>query len=286
MTQTLQSRIHPALRYKDAHRAVDWLARAFGFEKRAVHEGPDGSIAHAEMTFGSSVVGFSSIAAVDPDNPWTMVRQGIYVALNDVDAHHERAVAAGAEIVRALRDESYGSRDYSARDHEGHLWDFGTYRMIQDDNEQAFSVGLQYKDAAIALDWLERAFGFRKTFEVRGDDGAIFHAEMRCGADALMIDAGSPDERTFGGLSQYSERARRRPRCASRARPRRRRHDCEVPRDQTLGARLLCARLRGISVELQYLQTGEIRRNANRRQRDQENLLGRKRVSLDLMTSC
>jgi uncharacterized glyoxalase superfamily protein PhnB len=203
MTQTLQPRIHPAIRYKDAHRAVDWLARAFGFEKRTVHEGPNGSVAHAEMAFGTSLVGFSSAHETDPANPWTMVRQGIYVALNDVDAHHARAVAAGAEIVRELRDESYGSRDYSARDLEGHLWGFGTYRMIPDDREQAFSVGLHYKDGAAALDWLERAFGFRKTFEVPGEDGVIFHAEMQFGADALMLDCGPKDEKTWGGLSQF-----------------------------------------------------------------------------------
>ena len=202
MTPTLQPRIHPAIRYKDAHRAVDWLARAFGFEKRSVHEGPNGSIAHAEMTYGTSVVGFSSAQGIDPANPWTMVRQGIYVALQDVDAHHQQAVAAGAEIVRELRDESYGSRDYSARDLAGNLWGFGTYRMIENDDEQAFSVGLHYPDGDAALVWLERAFGFRKSFEVRGDDGAIFHAEMRFGADALMLDCGSMNE-SWGGLSQY-----------------------------------------------------------------------------------
>ena len=203
MTKTLQPRIHPALRYQDAHRAVDWLARAFGLKTRAVHEAPDGSIAHAEMTYGASVVGFSSARGVDPANPWTTVRQGIYVALNDIDAHHDRAAGAGATIVRALRDESYGSREYAARDLEGHLWGFGTYRMIENDDDQAFSVGLQYSDAAAALKWLERAFGFRKTLELRGDDDAIVHAEMRFGADALMIDAGGRAEKTEDAPSQY-----------------------------------------------------------------------------------
>jgi uncharacterized glyoxalase superfamily protein PhnB len=51
----------------------------------------------------------------------------IYVVIDDPDAHHERAQAAGAEIVRGLTDEDYGSREYSARDLEGNLWSFGTY---------------------------------------------------------------------------------------------------------------------------------------------------------------
>jgi uncharacterized glyoxalase superfamily protein PhnB len=51
-----------------------------------------------------------------------------YVVVDDPDAHHERAVAAGAEIVRELTDTDYGSREFSARDPEGNLWSFGTYR--------------------------------------------------------------------------------------------------------------------------------------------------------------
>ena len=46
----------------------------------------------------------------------------------DPDAHHERAVAAGAQIVRELTDQPYGAREYTARDPEGHVWSFGTYR--------------------------------------------------------------------------------------------------------------------------------------------------------------
>lgn len=203
MTTTHRPRIHAALRYKDAHQALDLLERAFGFEKGAVYEGPDGSVAHAEMTFGPSMIGFSSAHAIDPTNPWTIVRQGVYVSLPDVDAHHDRAKAAGAEVVLSLRDQDYGSRDYSARDLEGHLWGFGTYQMVTDDREQAFSVGLHYRDGDAALAWLERAVGFRKTLEVRGDDGAIFHAEMRFGADALILDCGPKDEQIWDGLSQY-----------------------------------------------------------------------------------
>jgi uncharacterized glyoxalase superfamily protein PhnB len=44
-----------------------------------------------------------------------------------VDVHHARAVAAGATVMKALREESYGGRGYDARDPEGHLWYFGTY---------------------------------------------------------------------------------------------------------------------------------------------------------------
>jgi len=61
------------------------------------------------------------------DNPWDTAKQGIYVYVADVDAHYARAKAAGAEIVMELEDTDYGSRGYSVRDLEGHLWSFGTY---------------------------------------------------------------------------------------------------------------------------------------------------------------
>ena len=52
----------------------------------------------------------------------------IYIVVPDPDAHHERAVAAGAQVVRELDDMDYGSREYSARDLDGNLWSFGTYQ--------------------------------------------------------------------------------------------------------------------------------------------------------------
>jgi uncharacterized glyoxalase superfamily protein PhnB len=69
------------------------------------------------------------------ENPYGMrppdgsgVTGAVYVIVDDPDAHHERAVAAGAEIVQELTDQDYGSRDYTARDPEGYIWHFGTYR--------------------------------------------------------------------------------------------------------------------------------------------------------------
>ena len=60
-------------------------------------------------------------------NPWQTATHGVYVYVPDADAHYARAKAEGAEIVRELADTPYGSREYSVRDVEGHLWSFGTY---------------------------------------------------------------------------------------------------------------------------------------------------------------
>jgi uncharacterized glyoxalase superfamily protein PhnB len=125
--------LFPAFRYQDAPAAMEWLAKAFGFKKTLQVPMSDGTIAHAEMRFGPGVIMLGS-ARDEPGNPWAAVRQGVAVYVQDVDAHYQRAKAAGAEIVRELQDTAYGSREYSVRDPEGFLWSFGTYRPETEGN--------------------------------------------------------------------------------------------------------------------------------------------------------
>ena len=120
MTQSL----FPIVVYRDAAAAIDFLERAFGFERTAVHTGADGSVVHAEVAFRGSHVMLGSVREGGAGAPGQGV---VYVVVEDADAHHARAVEAGAEIVMPLTDQDYGSRDYSARDPEGNLWSFGTY---------------------------------------------------------------------------------------------------------------------------------------------------------------
>ena len=120
---------YPIVSYEDADAAIDWLKRAFGAEEVAVHRGDDGRVEHMELSFdGGIVMGGSKGAGelsgqADQGHPvW------LYLVVSEPDAHHERAVAAGADVVIPLRDEDYGSRGYSALDPEGNVWSFGTYR--------------------------------------------------------------------------------------------------------------------------------------------------------------
>ena len=83
---------------------------------------------HAELSFGTGLLMVGTGSGPDPARDWRSAPQSVYVAVEDPDAHCERARAAGAEITRALEDMEYGSREYSARDLEGHGWHFGTYR--------------------------------------------------------------------------------------------------------------------------------------------------------------
>lgn len=195
--------IYPALRYQDARAAIDWLCRAFGFERHVVCDAPDGLIGHAELQMGTAVIGVSSIGPVVAANPWSSVTQGIYVCLTEVDALHDRARAAGAEIVMPLKNQDYGSLDFSARDLGGHLWSFGTYREGRGQaGEAALFAGLHYDDGQGALRFLEQAFGFRPGLVVPGPDGTIAHAELHLGADTLMIGSAPKDEALWNGHNQ------------------------------------------------------------------------------------
>jgi len=128
------STIIPSLRYRDALAAIDWLCRAFGFERHAVYA--DGDIVHhAQLVFGNGMVMLGSAGTagewgkyvVQPDEIGGRGTHSCCVIVADADAHYARAKAAGAEIVIDIADQDYGGRGYACRDTEGHLWWFGTY---------------------------------------------------------------------------------------------------------------------------------------------------------------
>jgi uncharacterized glyoxalase superfamily protein PhnB len=118
--------IQPVLHYRDPEKALQFLTEAFGFREHAVHKAPDGAIGYVELELGGCYVGFGPTSG--SGSPFDLGPTAVYVALDDPDAHHERAAAAGAEIVMPLTDQDYGSREYAARDLEGNVWCFGTYR--------------------------------------------------------------------------------------------------------------------------------------------------------------
>lgn len=131
-SSTGKPNIFPALKYSDGPAALKWLANAFGFREVVSYPAPDGTIAHAQMALGNGMIMLGSAGKPDAKNPWSTERQGIYVCVDDIDAHYARAKAAGAAIMRDLTSTDYGSREYSARDLDGHLWSFGTYKPWSD----------------------------------------------------------------------------------------------------------------------------------------------------------
>jgi uncharacterized glyoxalase superfamily protein PhnB len=124
----------PYIRYEDPSAMLTWLEDAFGFKRHAAYEEGD-TIVHAEVVYGTGMFMVGPVregddpgSAKTPNQLGGQATGGMYVVVEDPDEHCAQARAAGAEIVRELTDQDYGSREYSARDPEGHVWSFGTYR--------------------------------------------------------------------------------------------------------------------------------------------------------------
>jgi uncharacterized glyoxalase superfamily protein PhnB len=120
--------VWPTLRARDANALIRFLIDAFGFQATRIFRDGD-RVDHAQLSWpegGGVMLG----SARGTDDPWPVQpgTTGCYVVTDDPDAVHARAVAAGAEVTDPLHQTDYGSRDFAARDPEGNLWSFGTYR--------------------------------------------------------------------------------------------------------------------------------------------------------------
>jgi uncharacterized glyoxalase superfamily protein PhnB len=133
-------RLVPFLGYEDAAAAIDWLCAAFGAteDRDSRFTDADGTITHAELDLEGSTIFLSTPAgyvssrkhrgdcAIERgmhENPWVI--DGLFVEVDDVDAHHARAAETGATILREPEDPGIGYRIYTAEDLEGHRWMFG-----------------------------------------------------------------------------------------------------------------------------------------------------------------
>jgi uncharacterized glyoxalase superfamily protein PhnB len=121
-------RITPYLFYEDVDSILDWLARAFGFRERMRVPGSDGRTTHAEMETADGVV-MMGWPGPEYRNPARLghATQNIYVYVDDVEGHYEKAKKAGAEIIDELTDKPYGDRMYRVQDPEGHQWAFAEH---------------------------------------------------------------------------------------------------------------------------------------------------------------
>jgi uncharacterized glyoxalase superfamily protein PhnB len=133
-------RLVPFLGYEDAAAAIDWLCTAFGATENAEARATDaaGTVMHAEVEIEGATIFLSTPAGYVGslehrasceveremhDNPWVI--DGLFVEVDDVDAHFARAVEAGATILREPEEPGIGHRIYTAEDLEGHRWMFG-----------------------------------------------------------------------------------------------------------------------------------------------------------------
>lgn len=134
------STVIPALRYRDAPAAIEWLCSVLGFTRHAVYEGAGGVINHAELALGRGMIMLGSMKENEqgkddehgrrfktPGDMGGVETSSAYIVVPDADAVYARAQAAGATIVRPLQDMEYGRREFTVSDPEGHSWSVGTY---------------------------------------------------------------------------------------------------------------------------------------------------------------
>jgi PhnB protein len=118
--------ITPYLLYEDAGAAVSWLTQAFGVRRlRRPMTGPDGKVAHADLSFGDSAFMLGG-PAPGHQNPKRLGQATLllYVDVPDVEKIFERAVKAGAKVIERPTDTPYGARRCAVEDPEGHQWWF------------------------------------------------------------------------------------------------------------------------------------------------------------------
>ncbi len=132
-------RITAGVYYEDSASGLDFLEKAFGFKTRLKIPGPDGQIMHSELAYEDGLI-FVGQACPDEKktSPQTLggaMTSGLYIYVDDVDAHCEHARAAGATIVKEPEDQFYGDRNYTAKDPEGHHWIFGQHIRDMTDEE-------------------------------------------------------------------------------------------------------------------------------------------------------
>jgi uncharacterized glyoxalase superfamily protein PhnB len=122
--------VWPTLNCADARAAISYLTDVLGFREVLVVPGDGDTVAHAELRWpeGGGVMLGSSNREGNEFSRMPTGAASLYVVTDDPQAVYDRATAAGATIVREMRDEDYGSRGFSMRDPEGNIWSFGTYR--------------------------------------------------------------------------------------------------------------------------------------------------------------
>ena len=117
--------INPVVHYRDLASGARFLIDTFGFVQHRAHEDDNGKVQYVELSLHGAPLGLGAHADGSMFDTGPAV---VYISLYEVDSMHERAQASGAEILMAPTDQSYGSRDFVAKDHEGNVWCFGTYQ--------------------------------------------------------------------------------------------------------------------------------------------------------------
>ena len=174
--------VNPYLIVNNATELMRYIEQTFGAEQREVHRRPDGSIMHAEMRVGESVIELSDASAQYPP-----MQMALHVYVRDVDAVYKRAVEAGGTSLYEPMDQPYGDRDSGVKDPLGNNWYIGTHKGAGHIPAGLRDVTpyLHVKGAEAMIAFLQNAFEVEPPEVHRNPQGVLMHAIARIGDSVI-----------------------------------------------------------------------------------------------------
>lgn len=174
----------PYLVVKGAGKLLEFCSQAFGAEVKGRFPLPDGTLMHAEIQIGDSMVEMG-----DAGGKWAPLEAALHLYVPDADAVYERAIAAGATSLYAPMDQPYGDREGGITDPCGNSWYIATHRAtgLAPEGFRSVTPGLQVRGSGGMLDFLKQAFAAEETMCERTPDGNILHAMLRIGDSVVEL---------------------------------------------------------------------------------------------------
>jgi PhnB protein len=193
-TPHLSYSVEPYLPVRGAARLIDFLKAAFGAEETARDTRPDGTITHATIRIGDSLIGTGDSALVK-DTP---MPTAIHLYVPDADAVYRQALRAGATSMHEPVDQDYGDREASVTDPFGNHWYIATHKAdVAESTARAaahippglhtINSYLHPRGAPQLIDFLTRAFGAQEAFRAQAPDGTVMHAKVRIGESVVEM---------------------------------------------------------------------------------------------------
>ena len=181
----------PCFVVEDAAGFIEFATRAFGAVERFRVPRPDGSIQHAELMIGDSLIELGQANDV-----YGAVRIPIHLYVDDADALYASAMAAGANSLGEPKDQPYGDREGDVADPWGNHWYIATRRGVSPKpaGYRTVTPGLRVSGSARLLDFLRDAFGAVVHEELlRAPDGSVIYGAVRIGDSVVEIGEARPE---------------------------------------------------------------------------------------------
>lgn len=200
------STVLPHVVYRDLAQAIAWLERAFGFEEQYRYGEP---LSGAQLRMGGAWIMVKQ-ARAETLSPRQLGygTQSLTIFVDDVEAHCERAKAAGAVVVEEPHETVYGEFQYAAEDHEGHHWLFSRHAKNLDPAQWGATVSrqaaepsrvapmLSVRGGKAAVEFYRIAFGAEVVFKIEAPDGAVV-ADLAVGESRFWVADESPEYKNF-----------------------------------------------------------------------------------------